>query len=242
MASPTACAKLIVFLSAACLAARSATAEAEPVMRMLAALGGTTAIDKLTSLSVEADCTGPSGPFRTSVQSLRPGRVYFIQTSDKGTTRIWSTPTRTWTVDGGKVETLGEGVRAFVRGHEFHLLLFEVHSRFPKREAGGDEVLDGRAFTRVLMTDQGGDPATLLLDKTSFLPRRLELNPPGAQGPIRIFFDDWRRIGGLLYFESFRLTEGPDRTFAYRYTKIAPNTVEASLFTEPAAPNSSRPE
>ena len=239
----TARAKLAVICCAGFITAtENAPAEADPITRMLTALGGTTAIGRLKSLSVEAQCTGPSGPFQTSVQSLRPGSVYFFQTSNRGTTRVWSTPSRTWTIDGGKPEAAGEPVRAFVRGHEFHLLLFEVESRFPKREATGEEIVDGRACTRLLMRDEGGNAAKLLLDKASFLPRMLELNPPGAQGPVRISFDDWRKINDLLYFESFRMTEGPDRTFTYRYTRIAPNTVEANLFAEPTAPSSPRPE
>ncbi|MCI0658192.1 MAG: hypothetical protein L0170_14160, partial [Acidobacteria bacterium] len=116
---------------------------------MIEALGGAPAIESLTSLAVEADCTGPSGSFRTTLQSLRPGSVYFGQTSDEGTTRIWSTPGRTWTLEGEASKTLPEDVRRFVRGHEFHLLLFEIETRFPKREVASGEVVDGQPFTRI---------------------------------------------------------------------------------------------
>ncbi|MCI0452445.1 MAG: hypothetical protein L0Z51_08650 [Candidatus Latescibacteria bacterium] len=79
------------------------------------------------------------------------------------------------------------------------------------------------------MIDAEGNPASLLVDKRSHRPRMLELNPPGAAGPVRVFFEDWRRVGDLLYFHSFLLTEGPERTFTYRYTSIAPNAVDASV-------------
>ena len=202
---------------------------------MLEALGGAPAIASLTSLAVEADCTGPTGPFQTTVQSLRPGKVFFAQTHEAGTTRIWSTPASTWTIEAGAQKPVPGGVRDFVRGHEFHLLLLEIESRFPTREAAGEEVVEGRTLTRISMTDEGGHPATLLLDRETFLPRVLELHPPGAQGPIKIYFTDWRRVGDLQYFESFRLTEGPERTFTYRYTRIVPNGVEPNQFVEPPA-------
>jgi hypothetical protein len=88
------------------------------------------------------------------------------------------------------------------------------------------------------MIDREQNAAALFVDQRTDLPRMLELNPPGAAGPVRIYFDDWRRVGALLYFFSFRLTEGPERVFTYRYTVISPNTVDAGEFAALPAPDS----
>ena len=68
------------------------------------------------------------------------------------------------------------------------------------------------------------------------MPVALEMNPPGAEGPIRIRFDDWREVEGIRYFYFFELTEGPERTFTYRYRSLEPNSVAADRFVPPVAP------
>ena len=116
--------------------------------RMFAALGGREAISGLRSLSVEADCTGPDGGFVTRVESFRPGSVYFAQSAGDRATEVWSTKERTWRDDAeAGTRDLGEGVRHFVRAHEFHLLLFELESRFSNHRQGEEEVVGGQFIT-----------------------------------------------------------------------------------------------
>jgi hypothetical protein len=191
---------------------------------MLAALGGRAAIERLQSLSVEADCTGPGGEFRTRVESARPGAVYFRQAAGDQVTEIWSTPERTWTVDAaGAARDLDDGVRAFVRGHEFHLLLFEIESRFSNFRTDEPGAEEGRPCDRILMEDEGDQPAAICIDSANALPLVLELEPAGAEGALQIFFGDWERIEGLSYFRSFTLLEGTEREFTYRYRELIPN-------------------
>ena len=205
--------------------------------RMFAALGGRAAINELRSLAVEADCTGPDGDFRTRVESLRPDSVFFAQSDGEGATEIFSTSTRTWRNDPKTgTQDLSADVRSFVRAHEFHLLLFELESRFSNHRLGEATSFRGERCREILMEDEAGLPASLYLSTDESLPMALELNPRDAEGPIRITFDDWRRLGNLLYFFSFQLTEGPDRTFTYDYQIITPNSVLADRFVPRAAP------
>jgi len=200
---------------------------------MLTALGGRERIEALKSLSVEAECLGPGGPFNTIVRSVRPGRVNFRQTSDRGRTEIWSTPSATWTIgDDGKPQKKGGAVRAFVRGHEFHLLLFEIYDRFGNHEVRGTRTVNGTDCVDVGMADEQGRPASICIDPADHLPVSLQLNPEGAEGTITVLFDHWVAVGGLNYFWSFVLTEGT-RGFRYEYVGIEPDSIPGELFHEP---------
>ena len=217
--------RALALLGAAVLLAGCAP-KPSPVDRMYAALGGYEAIARLENLWVDADCEGPSGGFRTQLFSSRPGRVYFRQTSDRDSVEIWSTPERTW----GVTADAPPAVRALVRGHEFHLLLFEFERRF--REI---EVVDsGPDSVRLTMQDEHGLPAQLTLDAKSGLPRELTLNPEGAAGALSIRFADWRKQGELLYFHELSLREGSTQAFTYRYTSIRPNRTDGPSFQPPA--------
>lgn len=221
---------VLLAASLACAAGCGKAGDSDPVARMTEALGGRAAIGRLESLSAAADCAGPGGHFRTWVESLRPGSVHFRQSDGTDSVAVWSTPDSTWLSNGGDVVAGDERVRAFVRGHEFHMQLFEAETRFSGHAVAGSDTVDGHTCTLVTMKDEAGDPAVLLLDQKTALPRMLELNPPGAAGPVRVYFDDWRRVGNLVCFFSFRMTEGPGRTFSYRYTEIIPNRVAAATF------------
>jgi len=197
---------------------------------MIAALGGTERIAALESLEAEAECLGPGGAFHTTVRSLRPGKVAFLQTTPTDRTDIRSTPTRTWSVSAdGKVEKRPASLRAFVRGHEFHLLMFEVYERFHDHAVRGRRTMDGRPCLGIDMLDESGRPASLCLDEATHLPIALGLNPEGAEGPITILFHDWAPVDGVSYFWSFTLTEGT-RGFRYAYVGIRPGVVSKELF------------
>ncbi|MDH4036146.1 MAG: hypothetical protein OEY32_12255 [Candidatus Krumholzibacteria bacterium] len=206
------------------------SSQADPVARMTRALGGREAIGRLHSLSVAANCIGPDGHFRTWVESVRPGSVHFRQSDGVDSIAVWSTPDSTWLSDGARMVEGDPRVRAFVRGHEFHLDLFEIDTRFSGHTVAGMDTVDGHACARVDMRDEGGSPAAIFIDEESGLPRLLELNPAGAEGTLRIMFDDWREVAGLMVFFAFGMAEGPDRNFIYRYTEIVPNQVPPGLF------------
>lgn len=204
--------------------------------RMIAALGGREAIAELRSLSVTADCSGPGGAFRTRVDSLRPDAVYLLQRAGDRSTEVWSTATATWTRSAEGAIEPAPGARSFLRGHEFHLLILELEERFSDHRLGETVRVDGRECRRIEMTDDGGRPASLCVDESGGLPLELEMSPEGARDTLRIRLDDWRQIEGIRYFHSFLLTEGPDRTFTYRYETIEPNAVDALRFVAPAPP------
>jgi hypothetical protein len=213
-----------IIAAALVLALACNRAPRDPVDHMLDALGGRDAIARLASLRVVADGRGPAGDFRTEMESIRPDSVVFRQSSARGTSAVGSGPRGAWATENGEaVSDTGAG-RAFARGHEFHLLLFEIETRFSGHAPGGEEIVEGRPCARVTMTDENGQPAVLLVDRESGLPRLLELNPRGARGVVRVSFGDWRVIDGLRYFGAFTLTEGPNRAFTWHYTEIVPSS------------------
>jgi acetolactate decarboxylase len=203
--------------------------------RLLEFLGTAKARDAVESLSTHAECSGPGGEFRTRVSSARPHFAYFEQESERGTTRLWSLPERTWTRNQqGDTEPLPDAVRAFVRGHEFHLHLVEFLQRFAGYRLVGTERVGAGTGTRLDMRDETGHPAAVWVDPVSGRPLQLELNPPGAQGAIRITYETWEEIDGVRWFRDFVLTEGEDRVFRYHYTSIVPNDKPDAFLIPPA--------
>ena len=230
---------LMVVISGPLRPAAAVEAPAKPAEQLLGAaaraLGGSEALGRLRSLSVAAECTGPDGPFRTWIQSLRPDQVHFRQIAADHTTEIWSTPLKTWAMtSAGAWREIGPQMRGFVRGHEFHLLLFELESRFHNHRGGEADSVHGQKCDRILMQDETDQPASVCLAVEDGLPLELELNPPGAEGAVRVRFGDWDSIDGLRYFRSFTLTEGAERTFTYKYVSISPNQVTEEPFRIPA--------
>ncbi len=229
-------ATLLLATSAATQPADGAAESSQLIDRMLDALGGREAIAAVRSLSAEARCTGPGGDFDTWIDSFRPGLTYFRQETDDGAAEIWSTGESTWHLDGeGAVTELPGPTRYFVRSHEFHLLLFEIESRFSDHHLGAWSEVGARRCREIEMTDGSGQPASLCVAESDGLPLRLEMNPQGAQGPVNITFGDWREIGDVWYFFHFDLTEGSERTFTYDYERLEPDTVDALRFVRPAA-------
>lgn len=204
--------------AAAC--ARQPTGD-EIIGHMLEALGPESTRDSVRSLRTVAEGSGPDGLFVTSVTSIRPDTVYFHQQTGLGTTQIWSTPERTWGGSGDEAYAeFGSSVRAFVRNHEFHLLLLDVRERFSGFTLDGTDEVNDEPCLRVAMTDGDGNDASLCLSEKDWLPLELALDSPDAAGPIRIEFADWREADGLEWFHAFRLHEGAEE-FAYDYVEIS---------------------
>jgi hypothetical protein len=222
-----------VILAMTLLSLATPEARAGDVDRMMQALGGREAIGRLEGLSVQADCSGPGGAFRTYVVSARPDRVFFRQSDGEDSLAVWSTSVLTWMSDGGAPQVADPHVRSFVRGHEFHLMLFDLETRFSDIKEAGSDVMGGLAGLRLNMKDAAGHPAALLLDEETAMPLALELNPEGAAGTVRVFFDAWEKKGSLLYFHAFELTEGEDRRFTYHYLSIVPGKIEPDVFKVP---------
>lgn len=211
------------------------TPQAEEVLaRTIRALGGKEAIAAIKGLATEADCSGPNGSFRTWTTSLRPDKTYFRQLSDRGTTEIWSTAIKTWmgSPEEGYRE-LGPQVREFIRGHEFHLLVLDLESRFSNHAVKGRELVNDKGCIRISMQDESGHPASVCIGEADWLPVEMVLNPSGATAPIRIIFDDWAMVNGIRYFQTFTLIESRDRIFQYRYASISSNTVPEDFFLIP---------
>jgi ketosteroid isomerase-like protein len=172
------------------------------------------------------------------VDSFRPGLTYFHQVADDGEAEIWSNDERTWHLAAdGIAETLPAPTRYFVRAHEFHLLLLEVDTRFSGHRLGTWSEVGERRCRLIEMEDESARPASLCVADSDGLPLRLELNPEGAEGPVRVTFDDWRPLDGLSLFHRFDLSEGPARTFSYDYERLETNTVTADRFVTPARPD-----
>jgi hypothetical protein len=194
-------------------------------------------LHRLESLRAVADCTGPRGAFTTEVVSARPLRVDFWQRAPRGEAhyrldrlgpKLWQEQGQRWL--GGPEAPAG--MAAFIRGHEFHLTLFELTSRFRNFEAGGMESVNGIDCRRIRMESLTGLPASVCLAADTHRPLELRFVPGLGEEPIRIVYRDWKEIEGLWFFQGFTLTQGED-VFTYRYTALEPTLTPADA--DPAA-------
>lgn len=222
----------IALLLAACSGSKPSADEV--IDRMLAAMDAEGTRSTVQSLSTTAEGSGPTGLFVTTVTSIPPDSLYFRQISGTGTTEIWSTPDRTWGGRAGEeYEPLGREVRDFVRQHEFHLMLLDVRSRFSGFELQGEDTVGGEECLRVSMTAQAGGDASLCVGTRDWLPIELRLDPPAADGPIRIRFDDWKAVDGLRVFHSFELVEDAQDVYSWNYVDISFNRFATELRVPP---------
>lgn len=214
----------ILIAVAACVDSERLSGE-QVLDRMLEAIGPETARNSVQSLTATAEGIGPDGSFAVTVTSIPPGAVYFRQQTVHGITEIWSTPERTW---GGTVgedyEPMGPRVREYVRGHEFHLMLLEVKSRFSGFAMQGEESVEGSTCLRVSMRDESGQPASICVRPDDWLPLELRLHSESSAGPVRVVFADWRQVDGLYQFHATKLVEDPERLFSYQYVDVAINS------------------
>lgn len=228
-----------VVLALAALAACTPPPSAEQAIdQMLDALGPERARAGVRGLRTIAEGAGPNGRFVMSLTSIRPDTVYYHRQYGQGSIEIWSTPERTW--GGSNDEAYGEfapSARDFVRGHEFHLLLLDMRSRFSNFAVGAEDTVGDESCLRVSMTYESGGPASVCLRHDDWLPVELQFTPQDSDEPLRMTFADWRPTGGINYFYSARLAEGPSDVYSYEYVEISADSFgQAPDLPAPAMP------
>ncbi len=205
-----------------------------------AAQGGAAAIAAVKSLTAVADCTGPSGDyktFQTEVVSLLPDRTMFRQTTGGRTMQLFVAGDVGWIRDSatGPAQPLPDGLKGVVRGHEFHFLFLEFDRRNRDPRRAGRDTVDGRPCLVVSATDPGGQPTSICIDEKSRLPVRLSYEPSGGPKPqtIHVVPSGWIEVAGIRWIDGFTLRQGGE-VFTYRYTSIRPNSVDPKMFEIPA--------
>ncbi len=205
---------------------------AEVLARAREAMGGA-AVDRLETLSVTAECTGPRGAFVTEVHSGGDGRVVFRQTtSARSATRILAGDAGWARGPDGELQLLDEAARSMVRGHEFHLQVLEPEQRFSEPRTVGFAELADQPAVEVAFTGDAGQPVAIFYRRDDHLPAGMVFTPPGDDQTITVVYGDWRTVGGVKLFGSFELTHG-DSVFTYDYTRIELNAVDPALFDVP---------
>ncbi len=233
---------VVLTMIAACAPAAAPGAE-EAIGRMLEAFGSERARDNVRGLTTVAEANGPDGPFITTVTSIRPDTVHFHQQEGLSATEIWSTPDRTW--GGSNQEAYAElapGIRAFVRGHEFHLMLIDMPNRFSNFAMQGEDQVGDKPCLRISMTDEFGAAASICIGEADWLPLELQLATEQSDSPISIEFADWRMVDGINWFHACQLTDASgDFNFQFRQIETSSFGQDADI-TAPSLPRRERSE
>lgn len=196
-------------------------------------------LDEVETLDALAACTGPRGDFTTRVLSHRNGDMVFIQSHDdrEGTTVAGIRDGQAWQrADAREVQEGGPVLTAFLRSHEFLMILVDPESRLsdPRRHELGS--FRGTAVETLALTDPAGNPF-LIHYQDDDRPRGLTVTNPTPRGApvIEVEYHGWQETQGLLLPAGLTIVHG-DETFGYDFTGVGVNTLASTDFHPDSVP------
>lgn len=166
------------------------------------AMGSDSAIANVAMLTFTADAKGPRRNFQVEVRSARDGRAFMRQRfADSPTSELGVALDRSWARTGTNPpsDSLDAGGRGVLTGHEVLLLAIAPEARFANPRAGDRALFRGLDSDVVEFVDGLGNPIRFFYHPQTHLPGGVRVNAGGQAGEtIDIWFDDWRRVGGVL--------------------------------------------
>jgi hypothetical protein len=218
--------------------------EASSVSQVLAAaaeaMGGRDAVARIQSVTAIAEGRSPAGgTYRMEVRSTRDGRIEFRHRSTGGESevivlgrsRAWSRDPRT-----GAVVPVDAGTAGVVRAHDFSMIAVDFGARYSGLELAGIESFSGERCYRVSGRDGAANVVESCFSVDSHLLRGQtvrDASRPTAP-PVRISFDEWRRVDGVLLPSRVTATDQKG-DFVLTFTTLAVNDVDEAIFSPPAA-------
>lgn len=109
-----------------------------------------------------------------------------------------------------------------------------IPGRLPGSVTASGEDASGKYYV-LQLRPQGGRGATYYLDKSTFLPVKMEM--PKKDGIVTTYFEDWREVGGIKIPYRYRQTERDTRNNALiKEEEVGVNTaIAANTFDRPGA-------
>jgi hypothetical protein len=180
-----------------------------------------------------ATCEGPGGAFETGVVSAPDGRMRFEQVAEGRHAVKGITDGRAWQFDpdAGRNEAVDDVTKAFLKGHELHMLALAPQTRLRAPQSTGEREFNGERVQIVEFRDDLDAPVAMYYSSTTGLPVGMRnVNHTGrGERDVYVRFGDWERIGGVLLFRCAAFTQGTDE-YRYRYTEVDLYADEGRLY------------
>ena len=201
-------------------------------------LGGPEKLAAIVTLQVTAACSGPRGPYQTTIASRSNGDLYFRQVFPRwGERRGGLVGDQYWRQElHGEVETIDRRLAMVMRFHDFHRLIINMDHRFSRLEAAEKEAFFGVEAQKVEMLDELGQPAAAYFSESIGLPLGFAITDPERPDSafITVRLGKWQQVGDVILFKQAILDEG-DYTFQFNYIDIRLNPDIDSLLVIPGS-------
>lgn len=167
------------------------------------AIGDSATIDSLKNLHVEANCEGPNGKYKTTIDSWFDGKVRFLQERESETSTQAAQPSvingdYAWQMDAdGEYSLLAPFHTLVIELHEYQRMAVDFQSMFSDFEWKGTEKFGGKSCTMVQAKHRLGQEIFLYFDEQTSLFSGYILPIPGTDEVVTNVFDDWRIVDGL---------------------------------------------
>lgn len=189
------------------------------------ALGGAATLEAVTEISTGANVTVADLPARLMLRSHVDGHLdfdYLFANGEQMTVAVVPTD------DGDRFEREGRLVepspidRAFVRGHEYHMIMLAPARRYRGGTRLADTTFAERSCHVLAFTDEFGKPLHFYIDRETLRPVGFVMIEPASpdDAPISVVAHDWRTITGLQLFSRLEIEHRGQR-FTYAYTELA---------------------
>lgn len=176
---------------------------------------------RAASLVARAHVIGPNGTFTTETRSIIGGDMAFLQIHPDGQTRGGVRAGAAWAIDEatGDVVAGDRGLAAFFRGHEFHLHLLALRSRYADHAFAGRINFHGCDCVEIRMTDEFGG-VSVFADRETGAPYGMQYRLDIRETPIDVIYRDWLIHGGARLFSRLTITDDDD-FYTYQYNHLA---------------------
>lgn len=224
-------------LTVAVKAQPASSSVADIVARSVTALGASDARAAIHSITALADCLSPTGPYQTEIYSARGDRLKFKQFRAQGKPFVaFVNGQHFWTRDEstGHANPADKALAMMIRSHEFQWIALAPLARFSHPVLQADEEFDGVACSKLRVTDELGNPATLFFRKQDSLLVGLLLADTRQQplATVRVAFKEWTQVGKLKLPSKVVATDTAG-DFTLHFKTIHLNQVDERIFEVP---------
>ena len=184
----------------------------------------------ISSISIIADCIGPTGPFTTRVISTYDGRMLFEQTRSSTSTQMGISQQGTWRRSESGFERADTLTLTFLHGHDLHMLAIAPMSRYSNPEYIGVQRYAGESSYVIQFTDVLDGAILFYYSLDTSLPLGMKMVNHSGYGDREIFvyFEEWESIDSIQLFKKATFLQGEDE-YLYSYRSIEYNIPEDRL-------------